>query len=45
VLQVRAAGDFESYLSFGVGLSQQAGFSVFTLTQPYRVVIDVAHWS
>jgi hypothetical protein len=45
LLQVRAAGDFESYLSFGVGLSQRAGFRVFTLTQPYRVVVDVAHVS
>jgi hypothetical protein len=45
LLQVRAAGDFESYLSFGAGLSQRAGFRVFTLTQPYRVVVDVAHSS
>jgi hypothetical protein len=45
LLQVRATGDFESYLSFGVGLSQRAGFRVFTLTQPYRVVIDAAHVS
>ena len=45
LLQVRAAGDFESYLSFGIGLSQRAGFRVFTLTQPDRVVIDVAHAS
>jgi hypothetical protein len=45
LLQVRAAGDFESYLSFGIGLSQRTGFRVFTLTQPYRVVIDVAHRS
>jgi hypothetical protein len=45
LLQVRAAGDFESYLSFGIGLNQRAGFRVFTLTQPYRVVIDVAHRS
>ena len=45
LLQVRAAGDFEGYLSFGAGLSQRAGFRVFTLTQPYRVVIDVAHKS
>jgi hypothetical protein len=45
LLQVRAAGDFESYLSFGVGLSQRAGFRVFTLTQPYRVGVDVAHVS
>jgi len=45
LLQVRAAGDFESYLSFGIGLSQRAGFRVFTLTQPDRVVVDVAHAS
>jgi hypothetical protein len=45
LLQVRAAGDFESYLGFGAGLSQRVGFRVFTLTQPYRVVIDVAHAS
>lgn len=43
LLQVRAAGDFEGYLSFGMGLSQRAGFRVFTLAQPYRVVVDVAH--
>lgn len=45
LLQMRAAGDFEGYLSFGAGLSQRAGFQVFTLTQPDRVVIDVAHES
>jgi hypothetical protein len=45
LLQVRAAGDFESYLSFGIGLSQRVGFRILTLTQPYRVVIDVAHAS
>jgi hypothetical protein len=45
LLQVRAAGDFEGYLSFGIGLSQRAGFRVFTLTRPYRVVVDVAHGS
>ena len=45
LLQVRTAGDFESYLSFGAGLSQRAGFRVFALTQPYRVVMDVAHAS
>lgn len=45
LLQVRAAGDFESYLSFGIGLSQRTGFRVFTLTEPYRVVVDVARAS
>lgn len=43
LLQVRAAGDFEGYLSFGIGLSKRAGFRVLTLTQPYRVAIDLAH--
>jgi hypothetical protein len=45
LLQVSAAGDFEGYLSFGAGLSSRAGFNVFTLTNPDRVVIDVAHAS
>jgi hypothetical protein len=45
LLQVRAAGDFEGYLSFGAGLSQRARFKVVTLTRPYRVVIDLAHGS
>ncbi|HKF00400.1 MAG TPA: hypothetical protein VKG45_15900 [Actinomycetes bacterium] len=40
--QVRAAGDFEGYLSFGVGLGRRAGFRVLTLTGPPRVVLDVA---
>ena len=41
--QVKAAGDFEHYLSFGLGLDHRVGFRVFTLTDPSRVVIDVAH--
>jgi hypothetical protein len=43
LLQLRTAGDFEGYLSFGAGLSSRAGFHVRTLTQPDRVVVDVAH--
>ena len=43
LLQLKAAGDFEGYLSFGAGLSQRSGFHVITLTKPDRVVIDVAH--
>jgi hypothetical protein len=42
LLQLRAAGDFEGYLSFGVGLSSRAGFDVLTLTGPDRVAVDVA---
>jgi len=43
LLQLRTAGDFEGYLSFGAGLSSRTGFHVRTLTQPDRVVVDVAH--
>jgi hypothetical protein len=35
------AGDFESVLSFGVGLARAEPFRMFTLTGPSRVVIDV----
>jgi len=41
LIQVNAAGDFESVLSFGVGLAQAASFRTFTLTGPSRVVIDI----
>lgn len=41
IIQVVNSGDFEAVLSFGVGLSTAAPFSVFTLTNPSRVVIDV----
>jgi hypothetical protein len=39
---LRKAGDFEGYLSFGVGLDHRVGFRVLTLTDPSRVVLDVA---
>ena len=41
LLVVSAAGDFEGYLSFGIGLAVQSTYHVFTLADPYRVVIDV----
>lgn len=41
VIQVVRSGDFEAVLSFGIGLSKQTQFSVFTLTNPSRVVIDI----
>jgi hypothetical protein len=41
--QVKLAGDFEGVVSFGLGLRHTAGFRVFRLTNPTRVVIDVAH--
>src|SRR5262245_24695917 len=41
--QVKAAGDFEGVVSFGLGLRHRAGFRVFRLTSPTRVVVDIAH--
>jgi hypothetical protein len=43
LLTVSAAGDFEGYLSFGIGLAARGGYHVSTLTGPARVVIDVTH--
>lgn len=41
IIQVVNAGDVEAVLSFGVGVSRQAPFHMFTLTNPSRVVIDI----
>lgn len=41
--QVKKTGEFEAVVSFGLGLRSRAGFRVFRLTSPTRVVIDVAH--
>jgi hypothetical protein len=41
--QVKFGGDFEGYVSAGLGLADRVGFRVFTLANPYRVVVDVAH--
>lgn len=40
--QVRGAGEFEATLSYGIGQQRKAGFRVFTLTSPDRLVVDVA---
>jgi len=37
------AGDFEGYLSFGIGLAARGGYHVSSLTGPDRVVIDFSH--
>lgn len=42
VIQVVRSGDFEAVLSFGIGLARQRPFEVFTLSDPSRVVIDIA---
>ena len=41
--QVKVSGDFEGVLSLGLGLQRRAGFRVFRLTAPSRLVVDVAH--
>jgi hypothetical protein len=43
LLMIKAAGDFEGYLSFGIGLATRGGYHVSSLTGPDRVVIDFAH--
>ena len=41
--QVKHAGDFEGVVTLGIGLRKRTGFRVFRLTNPTRVVVDVAH--
>jgi hypothetical protein len=43
VRQVAFAGDFEGYVTFGLGISQPSGFRVTELRNPSRIVVDVAH--
>jgi hypothetical protein len=43
LLMVKAAGDFEGYLSFGIGLAARGGYHISSLAGPDRVVIDFAH--
>jgi hypothetical protein len=40
--QVTGAGEFEGTLTYGIGQQRKAGFRVFTLTGPDRLVVDVA---
>jgi hypothetical protein len=35
------AGDFEGYVSYGLGLTSASGFRVSTLTDPDRLVVDL----
>jgi hypothetical protein len=41
--QVAFAGDFEGYVTFGLGIAQRSGFRVTELRNPARIVVDVAH--
>ena len=38
--EARLTGDFEGYLSWGLGLSRAACLRAFTLTDPPRIVVD-----
>jgi hypothetical protein len=35
------SGDFEAVTTYGIGLAKEQPFRLFTLTNPYRVVIDI----
>ena len=41
VVEVVRSGDFEGHVSHGIGVVQERPFTVFTLTGPSRVVVDV----
>jgi hypothetical protein len=41
VMAVAITGDFEGYLSIGLGTRSQTWVRTFTLTSPTRVIIDV----
>jgi len=41
VVEVVRSGDFESVLSYGIGVSRRTSLRVFTLRHPDRVVIDL----
>ena len=41
--EVALVGDYEGVVSVALGLRHKAGFRVFTLRDPTRIVVDVAH--
>lgn len=43
IRHVRAAGDFEAVVTFGLGIDEKAGFRVVRLENPTRIAVDVAH--
>jgi hypothetical protein len=43
VMAVAVTGDFEGYLSIGLGIRYQSWVRVFTLGSPTRVVIDIGN--
>ncbi len=43
VMAVALTGDYEGYLSIGLGVRHDSSVNVFTLASPTRVVIDIGH--
>ena len=41
--QVRFGGEYEAHIAAGLGLAHRVGFRAFALSNPPRVVVDVAH--
>lgn len=41
--QIKPAGDFEGYVSYGIGLARKTSYHLFALKQPDRVVLDISH--
>ena len=41
VIEVVRSGDFEAVVTYGVGLAKRRPFTLYTLTNPSRVVLDV----
>lgn len=41
VIEVVQSGDYEGYVTYGVGLAKRQSFNVFTLSNPSRIVLDV----
>jgi hypothetical protein len=43
LLQIKPVGDFEGYVSYGLGLARKTSYHLFALKHPDRVVLDIAH--
>lgn len=41
--QLKPAGVFEGYFTFGVGLNRRVHYRLYTLRRPHRVVLDLTH--
>jgi len=39
--EIAGAGDFEGYVSFGLGLAHRSGFRAYPLSNPDRLVVDL----